>query len=227
MAFRRLQEQILQHSHDMGLFAWIGQPSAYNSMLAEGPQCSFELSHQSPLSVGSFTALQLGPNLPFNSAPTMTTTSQNWNIPIKNYVKLGLKLWLIQVGICKWGSGAQLDIPTSAATSCPTSCLDSPALGLVVEIKNMRNFRPSLSPPPGPTKKLCKTKAWVQDRSAQCWHSSKTPTYTRYPVGQKPKLDWHSPWVPPQQCCLLNQAFFWFNSRCHQASLSKAHRKRW
>ena len=159
MAFRRLQEQILQHSHDMGLFAWIGQPSAYNSMLAEGPQCSFELSHQSPLSVGSFTALQLGPNLPFNSAPTMTTTSQNWNIPIKNYVKLGLKLWLIQVGICKWGSGAQLDIPTSAATSCPTSCLDSPALGLVVEIKNMRNFRPSLSPPPGPTKKLCKTKA--------------------------------------------------------------------
>ena len=39
MAFRRLQVEILQHSHDMGLFAWIGQPSAYNSMLAEGPQC--------------------------------------------------------------------------------------------------------------------------------------------------------------------------------------------
>ena len=39
MAFRRLQVEILQHSHDLGLFTWTGQPSTYNSMLAEGPQC--------------------------------------------------------------------------------------------------------------------------------------------------------------------------------------------
>ena len=93
--------------------------------------------------------------------------------------------------------------------------------------KKVRNFRPSLSPPPGPTKNWRKTKAWVRDQSARCRHSSKTPTCTRYPVGQKPKLDRHSPWVPPRQCCLLNQAFFQFNSRCHQASSSKAHSKRW
>ena len=54
MAFRRLQVEILQHTHDMGLFAWIGQPSAYNSMLAEGPQGfskSSCLSHLWPLSM--------------------------------------------------------------------------------------------------------------------------------------------------------------------------------
>ena len=39
MAFHRLQVEILQHSHNLGLFAWTGQPSTYNSMLAEGPQC--------------------------------------------------------------------------------------------------------------------------------------------------------------------------------------------
>ena len=54
MAFRRLQVEILQHSHDMGLFAWTGQPSTYNSMLAEGPQCFSEpfpsQSHLQPLS---------------------------------------------------------------------------------------------------------------------------------------------------------------------------------
>ena len=54
MAFRRLQVEILQHSHDMGLFAWTGQPSVYNSMLAEGLQCFSKSScqlHLQPLSM--------------------------------------------------------------------------------------------------------------------------------------------------------------------------------
>jgi len=39
MAFHRLQLEIMQRSDDKGLFAWHGQPSAYNSMLASGPEC--------------------------------------------------------------------------------------------------------------------------------------------------------------------------------------------
>jgi hypothetical protein len=39
MAFHRLQLEIMQRSDDKGLFAWRGQPSAYNSMLAAGPEC--------------------------------------------------------------------------------------------------------------------------------------------------------------------------------------------
>ncbi|KAF8961969.1 hypothetical protein BDZ97DRAFT_1166094 [Flammula alnicola] len=39
MASYRLQLEILQRSHDMGLFVWKGEPSAYNSMLAAGPHC--------------------------------------------------------------------------------------------------------------------------------------------------------------------------------------------
>jgi Heterokaryon incompatibility protein (HET) len=41
MAFHRLQLEIMQRSDDKGLFAWRGQESAYNSMLAAGPECFF------------------------------------------------------------------------------------------------------------------------------------------------------------------------------------------
>jgi hypothetical protein len=38
-AFFRLQEEIMKRSCAMGLFAWNGEPSSYNSMLAEKPAC--------------------------------------------------------------------------------------------------------------------------------------------------------------------------------------------
>jgi hypothetical protein len=39
MAFYRLQLEIMQRSDDKSLFVWAGAPSAYNSMLAAGPEC--------------------------------------------------------------------------------------------------------------------------------------------------------------------------------------------
>ena len=85
MAFRRLQVEILQHSHDMGLFAWVGQPSAYNSMLAEGPQCFSESSFQSHL-------LQPLP-MPKSQAvtvfdPTSAFTNYGLRIPLSIYTVL-------------------------------------------------------------------------------------------------------------------------------------------
>ena len=43
MAFYRLQVEILQHSHDRGLFAWNGSASSRNSMFAAGPEAFFPL----------------------------------------------------------------------------------------------------------------------------------------------------------------------------------------
>ena len=84
MAFRRLQVEILQHSHNMGLFAWTGQPSAYNSMLAEGPQCFYELSHQSPLQLQplSMPKTQTVTNV-FD--PTCAFTNYGLRIPLSLY----------------------------------------------------------------------------------------------------------------------------------------------
>jgi Heterokaryon incompatibility protein (HET) len=39
VAFHRLQAEILERCHDRGLFLWNGEASAYNSMLAAGPEC--------------------------------------------------------------------------------------------------------------------------------------------------------------------------------------------
>jgi Heterokaryon incompatibility protein (HET) len=43
MAFYRLQVEILQHSHDRGLFVWNGLPSSHNTMFAAGPKAFFSL----------------------------------------------------------------------------------------------------------------------------------------------------------------------------------------
>ena len=86
MAFRRLQVEILQHSHDMGLFAWKGQPSAYNSMLAEGPQCfsesSFRQSYLQPLSMPKS---QTATNIFRALDPTYALTNYGLRIPLSIY----------------------------------------------------------------------------------------------------------------------------------------------
>ena len=85
MAFRRLQVEILQQSHDMGLFAWTGQPSAYNSMLAEGPQCFSESSLQShlqPLSMPKSQTVTV-----FD--PTYAFTNYGLRIPLSIYTVHG------------------------------------------------------------------------------------------------------------------------------------------
>ena len=87
MAFRRLQVEILQHSHDKGLFAWIGQPSAYNSMLAEGPQCFSESSprlHLQPLSM-----------------PESQTVTNVFD-PTYGFTNYGLRISLSIYTVCNW-----------------------------------------------------------------------------------------------------------------------------
>ena len=82
MAFRRLQVEILQHSHDMGLFAWIGQPSAYNSMLAERSQCFSESSHLQPLSTPKSQTMT---NIFRAFDPTYAFTNYGLRIPLSIY----------------------------------------------------------------------------------------------------------------------------------------------
>ena len=90
MAFRRLQVEILQHRHDMGLFAWIGQPSAYNSMLAEGPQCFSESSRQSDLQPLSMRKSQTVTNV-FDL--TYAFTNYGLRIPLSIYTVLSWEVW--------------------------------------------------------------------------------------------------------------------------------------
>ena len=85
MAFRRLQVEILQHSHDMGLFAWRGQPSPYNSMLAEGPQCFSESSRQLHLQPLSMPKSQTLTNILRVFDPTYTLTNYGLRIPLSVY----------------------------------------------------------------------------------------------------------------------------------------------
>ena len=85
MEFRRLQVEILQHTHDMGLFAWIGQPSAYNSMLAEGPQCFSESSLQSHLQPLSMAKSQTLTNIFRVFDPTHVFTNYGLHIPLSIY----------------------------------------------------------------------------------------------------------------------------------------------
>ena len=84
MAFCRLQVEILQHSHDMGLFAWRGHPFPYNSMLAEGPECFSESSRQSHLCPLSMPKSQTLTNIFHVFDPTYALTtlwdSQMWKI---------------------------------------------------------------------------------------------------------------------------------------------------
>jgi len=52
-AFHGLQAEIVQHSHDRGLFIWAGSPSSYNSMVAEGPTAFLHNLVESALSEDS------------------------------------------------------------------------------------------------------------------------------------------------------------------------------
>ena len=79
MAFRRLQVEILQHSHDMGLFAWTGQSSSYNSMLAAGPNCFSSLTLQ-PL----FAQAQMDSNST-SVDPAYALTKYGLRIPLPVY----------------------------------------------------------------------------------------------------------------------------------------------
>ena len=90
MAFRRLQVEILQHSHDKGLFAWIGQPSAYNSMLAEGPQGFSESSRPSHLRPLSMPTSQTVTNV-FD--PTYAFTNYGLRIPLSIYTVRSWEVW--------------------------------------------------------------------------------------------------------------------------------------
>ena len=85
MAFRRLQVEILEHSHDMGLFAWTGQPSTYNSMLAEGPQCFSESSRQLHLQPLSIPKSQTLTNMFRVFDPTYALTNYGLRIPLPIY----------------------------------------------------------------------------------------------------------------------------------------------
>jgi hypothetical protein len=49
-AFHRLQAEIIQHSHDRGLFIWEGSPSSYNIMFTKGPK-AFSHKHSLPNTV--------------------------------------------------------------------------------------------------------------------------------------------------------------------------------
>ena len=93
MAFRRLQVEILQHNHDMGLFAWIGQPSTYNSMLAEGPQCFSQSSRQSHLQPLSTPKSQTMTNILRDFDPTYAFTNYGLRIPLSIYAVHSWEVW--------------------------------------------------------------------------------------------------------------------------------------
>ena len=79
MAFYRLQVEILQSSHDHGLFTWNGSPSFHNSILAAGP----EAFAGPPLTVEKDPAVSADPYMLTNC---------------------GLSIWLSIYGVVKQGS---------------------------------------------------------------------------------------------------------------------------
>ena len=93
MAFRRLQVEILQHTHNLGLFAWTGQPSAYNSMLAEGSQCFSESSLQPHLQPLSPPKSQTLSNMFRVFDPTYAFTSYGLRIPLPIYTVRSCEVW--------------------------------------------------------------------------------------------------------------------------------------
>ena len=91
MAFYRLQAEIVQRSHDRGLFAWNGSPSSHNSMFAAGPEAFFPLK-------GSLTA---GGEIAVSADPTYALTNYGLRIPLSiyNVVKDGDKYKLEELGM--------------------------------------------------------------------------------------------------------------------------------
>jgi hypothetical protein len=76
MAFHRLQVEILQRSHDRGLFAWNGSPSLHNTMFAAGPEAFFPLE-------GSL--LTAGEEVAGSADPTYMLTNYGLRIPLSIY----------------------------------------------------------------------------------------------------------------------------------------------
>jgi Heterokaryon incompatibility protein (HET) len=76
MAFYRLQVEILQRSHDRGLFAWNGFPSSYNTMFAAGPEAFFPLE-------GSLLTVE--DNVAASADPTYMLTNYGLRIPLPIY----------------------------------------------------------------------------------------------------------------------------------------------
>jgi hypothetical protein len=73
MAFYRLQVEIVQRSHDRGLFAWSGSPSLHNSMFAAGPEAFFSLE-------GSL--IMAGEEVAGSTDPTYALTNYGLRIPL-------------------------------------------------------------------------------------------------------------------------------------------------
>ena len=92
MAFHRLQVEIVQRSHDRGLFAWNGSPSSHNSMFAAGPEAFFPLE-------GSL--LTTGGKVAVSADPTYALTNYGLRIPLSIYdvVKQGGKYKLERLGM--------------------------------------------------------------------------------------------------------------------------------
>jgi hypothetical protein len=76
MAFQRLQAEIVQRSHDQGLFAWNGSPSSYNSMFAAGPEAFFPLD---------WPLLTVGEDVAGSADPTYALTNHGLRIPLSIY----------------------------------------------------------------------------------------------------------------------------------------------
>jgi hypothetical protein len=82
VAFHRLQVEIVQRSHDRGLFVWSGSPSPQNSMFAKGPEAFLPLK-------GSF--LTAGENEAGSADPTYALTSYGLRIQLSIYDVRGIK----------------------------------------------------------------------------------------------------------------------------------------
>jgi len=76
MAFHRLQVEIVERSHDRGLFAWNGSPSLHNSMFAAGPEAFFPLE-------GSL--LTSGEEVADSADPSYALTNYGLRIPLSIY----------------------------------------------------------------------------------------------------------------------------------------------
>jgi hypothetical protein len=76
MAFHRLQVEIVQRSHDRGLFAWSGSPSTHNSMFAAGPEAFFPLEG---------CLIPVGEESDSRVDPTYALTNYGLHIPLSIY----------------------------------------------------------------------------------------------------------------------------------------------
>jgi hypothetical protein len=76
MAFYRLQVEIVQHSHEWGLFAWNGSPSSQHSMFSARPEAFFHLK---------WPLLTMGEDIVGSADPTHALTNYGLWIPLSIY----------------------------------------------------------------------------------------------------------------------------------------------